>query len=64
MVLNLGLDELKDLPLASCHAFSSHAHIVQAFDRVVKHLLVEQMIALGVDTNNCSYTLCSIRCSL
>lgn len=64
MVLNLGLDELKDLPLASCHAFSSHAHIVQAFDRVVKHLFVEQMFALGVDTNKRSYTLSSNRCSL
>ena len=64
MVLNLGLDELKDLPLASCHAFSGHAHIVQAFDRVVKHLFVEQMFALGVDTNKRSYTLFSNRCSL
>lgn len=45
MVLNLGLDELEDLPLASCHAFSSHAHIVQAFDQLVKHLFVEQMFA-------------------
>ena len=52
MVLNLGLDELKDLPLASCHAFSSHAHIVQAFDRVVKHLFVEQMFALGLTRTN------------
>ena len=64
MVLNLGLDELKDLPLASCYAFSSHALIVQAFDRVVKHLFVEQMFALGVDTNKRSYTLYSNRCSL
>lgn len=64
MVLNLGLDELEDLPLASCHAFSSHSYIVQAFDHVVKHLFVEQMFALEVDTNKRSYTLFSNRCSL
>ena len=64
MVLNLGLDELKDLLLASCHAFSSHGYIVQAFDHVVKHLFVEQMFALGVDTNKRSYTLSSNKCSL
>ncbi len=64
MVLNLGLDELEDLPLASCHAFSSHGYIVQAFDPAVKHLFVEQMFALEVDTNKRSYTLSSNKCSL
>lgn len=57
MVLNLGLDELEDLPLASCHAFSSHSDIVQAFDHLVKHLFVEQMFAVRVDTNKRSYRM-------
>ena len=64
MVLNLGLDELEDLPLASRHAFSSHRPIVQAFDHLVKHLFVEQMFGLGVDTNKRSYKMKSNRCSL
>ena len=64
MVLNLGLYELEDLPLASRHAFSSHTNIVQAFDHIVKHLFVEQMFDLGVDTNKRSYRMISNRCSL
>ena len=64
MVLNLRLDELEDLLLTSCHAFSGHTVIVQAFDDLVKHLFVEQMFALGVDTNKRSYKLHPNRCSL
>ncbi len=57
MVLDLSFDELEDLPLAGCHAFSGHVSIVQAFDARVKHLFVEQMFGFGVDTNKRSYTI-------